>query len=98
MLVNTEFGILLNTPLSSLIVVVLRRIISTVPLISFISRVSPTLTLPPIISNIPEMKFEIKSLAARLTAIPTIPKLNNVPAKFTSNNCNITIKAMKYII
>ena len=90
-----EFGILLNTPLSSLIVVDLRLIVSTVPFISLISRVSPTLTLLPIINKIPEKKLDMRSLAAKLTAIPTIPKLNNVPARFISNICNMDINAMK---
>ena len=51
--------------------------------------------LLPIISMIPEKRFDIMSFAAKLTAIPTIPRLSRVPVRLIPKNCRITINAMK---
>ena len=93
--VNVEFGIISFTPLSSVIMVDLSVTLSTTPFLFLISIVSPTLILLPIINMIPENRFEIMSFAAKLKAIPAIPKLNNVPARFIPNNCNMIINETK---
>jgi len=62
--------------LSCVVRVVIRKpILVTVPTWFDTSMISPTLKLLCPSMNIPEMKFDRVSLAAKPTAIPTIPKL-----------------------